>query len=102
MCEEGLNQSDKGELKSIGARNMREDLNILRWKLDLDYKVQLIILLKPKLHFKLSVFLFLDVNQLSIAKMDTLSLVQFFERISEIRSKFLWSYFSDKVPQRTK
>ena len=30
MCEEGLNQSDKGELKSIGARNMREDLNILR------------------------------------------------------------------------
>ena len=45
--------------------------------------------------------MFVDVNQLIIAKMDNFSLLQIIERISELRLKYMGSYPSDKVPQLT-
>ena len=51
---------------------------------------------------KLSVSWLLDVNQLTIAEMDTFSLLQFIERILELRIEYMGSYPSDKVPQLTK
>ena len=44
----------------------------------------------------------LDVNQLTVAKMDNCSLLQIIERVPELRFKYLGSYPSDKVPQLTK
>ena len=46
--------------------------------------------------------MFLDVNQLTIAKMDNFSFLQIIERILELRLKYMGSYPSDKVPQLTK
>ena len=51
---------------------------------------------------KLSVSLFLDVNQLPIARIDNFSLVQIIERIPELRLKYIGAYPSDKVPQLTR
>ena len=51
---------------------------------------------------KPSIFLFLLVNQLTIAKMNSFSLLRNFERIPELRFKYMRSYPSDKVPQLTK
>ena len=48
---------------------------------------------------KLSISLFLDVNQLKIAKMDNFSHLQVIERIPELRYKYMGSYTSDKVPR---
>ena len=45
---------------------------------------------------------FLAVNQPTIAKMDNFSLLQFIERIPELRFKYMGSYPSDTVPQLTK
>ena len=50
---------------------------------------------------KLSVSLFLEVNQLTFARTDNFSLVQIFERIPELRLKYIGAYPSDKVPQLT-
>ena len=50
---------------------------------------------------KLSISLFLDVNQLTIAKMDNFSFLQIIERIPEFRYKYMGSFFSDKVPRLT-
>ena len=46
--------------------------------------------------------LFLDVNQLTTARMDNFSLVQIIERVKELRFKYMGSYPSEKVLQRTK
>ena len=51
---------------------------------------------------KLSTSVFLDVNQLTIAKMDNFSLLKFIERISQLRYKYMGSYPSDKVPRLKK
>ena len=51
---------------------------------------------------KLSVSLFLDVNQLTTARMDNFSLVQKIEKNPELRLKYIGAYSSDKVPQLTK
>ena len=55
----------------------------------------------PKLQYQTIYFFVLDVNQVTIAKMDNFSLLQFFERIPELRFKFMGSYPSDKLPQLT-
>ena len=51
---------------------------------------------------KLSISLFLDVNQLTIAKMDNFSLLQNIESIPELKFKYMGSYTSDTVPQLKK
>ena len=56
----------------------------------------------PQIHYQASYFFVLDVNQLTVAKMDIFSLLQIAERIAELRFKYMGSYPSDKVPQLTK
>ena len=53
-------------------------------------------------NIKLSISLFLDVYQLTIAKMYIFSLLQIFERSPELRFKYMVPYPSNKVPQLTK
>ena len=50
----------------------------------------------------LSISLFVDANQLTVAKMDNFLLLQIIERIPELRFKYMGSYLSDEVPQLTK
>ena len=47
-------------------------------------------------------FLFLDVRQPTIAKLDDFSLLQNIERVSELRFKYMGSCPSDTVAQLTK
>ena len=47
-------------------------------------------------------FLFLAVNQQTVANMDNFSLLQIIERISELMFKYMGSYLSDAIPQLTK
>ena len=51
---------------------------------------------------KPSISLFLLVNQLTIAKTNSFSLLWNLERVPELRFKYMGSYPSDKVPQLTK
>ena len=46
--------------------------------------------------------MFLDVNQLTIAKMDNFLLLQIIEGIPELKFKYMGSYTSDTVPQLKK
>ena len=46
--------------------------------------------------------MFLDLNQQSIAKMDSSSVLQIIERIFELNFMYMGLYPSDKVPQLTK
>ena len=55
-----------------------------------------------KLQYQTFYFFVLDVNQLTVAKMDNFSLQQIIERISELMFKYMGSCPSDKVPQLTK
>ena len=54
-----------------------------------------------KLQYQTFYFFVLDVNQLTVAKMDNFLLLQTIERIPELRFNYLGSYSSDKVPQLT-
>ena len=42
-----------------------------------------------------------NVNQLTIAKLDKFSSLHFFERVLELRFKYLGSYLGNKFPQLT-
>ena len=55
-----------------------------------------------KLQYQTFYFFVLGVNRLTLAKVDNFSLLQINERIPELRFKYMGSYPSDKIPQRTK
>ena len=57
-----------------------------------------ILLFLPKMDYQAISFLFLDVNQQLIAKMDNFQLLQTIERVPELRFKYIGCYPSYKVP----
>ena len=64
-------------------------------------KIKILVFFTLKCNNKLSISLFLDINQLTIAKRDNFSLLKIIERIPELRFKYMGSYPFDKVPQLT-